>query len=323
MKKINLLIILLSLTWVVQDLSAQQEAMYSHYMFTQISQNPAFAGNVKAIDVTAIVHQQWMGFNDSQGNHVAPETNSIAVHAPVDILHGGVGLVINQDKLGYWKEFSMKLMYAYRKNAGIGNIGIGAYVGVINGFMDVASLKAEGGNIIDVNDPVLVNILGDKGDMLFDMGLGVHYQVPGRWYAGLSTTRILPSSSPQDELAYELRRHYFLSGGYEYTLPFNPAYTLMPSALLKTDLGSFQFTFSGLVKYNKKLWGGVSYSTIKVFDPLSVLLGMQIKDIRFGYSYGIPTSVVGSSGTHEIFIGYRFNLDFERPVGSYRNTRYF
>ncbi len=326
LKKTKRFIVLFLFTFTffgIQNADAQQEAMYSHYMFNQIAQNPAYAGSVKAIDATAIVHQQWVGFVDSQGNHVAPETQTISVSAPISFLHGGAGLVIHQDKLGYQKEISMKLMYSYRKNMGIGNIAGGAYVGLINGYFDAAALISEGGELIDANDPALVNILGEKGDMLFDFGLGVHYQVPGRYYAGISLTRIPQSSSPQDMLAYKMKMHTFISGGYEYTLPTYPSYTIKPSVLIKSDFGRAQISFTGLVEYNKKMWGGVSYSTIKVFDPINVLLGMQIKDIRIGYSYGLPTSKIGSSGTHEIFIGYRFNLDFERPEGSYHNTRYF
>jgi type IX secretion system PorP/SprF family membrane protein len=323
MKKL-LILVILTISFVGgKHIFAQQEAMYSHFMFNQVIQNPAYAGNVKAIDITGVVHQQWIGFTDSQGNHVAPETNTIAIHAPLDLIHGGLGLVIDQDNEAYFKRFSVKLLYSYRKNVGIGNIGIGAYVGVINAFEDVASLKTEGGNIIDQNDPVLENILNDKGDMLLDMGFGVHYQVPGKYYVGLSTTRIPQSSSPEEELAYKTRRHYFLSGGYEYTLPFKPEYTLKPSLLIKTDFGSVQATFAGMLEYNKKIWGGVSYSTFMTSDPINIMMGMYIKDIRVGYSYGLPTSVIGSNGTHEVFIGYRFNLDFERSVGSYHNTRYF
>jgi len=79
---------------------------------------------------------------------------------------------------------------------------------------------------------------------------------------------------------------------------------------------------AALLKYNNKVWGGVSYSAIRNMDPISVLVGMRIKDVRVGYAYTIPTSKIGSSGSHEIMIGYCFKLNFDRGRRSYKNTRF-
>jgi hypothetical protein len=74
--------------------------------------------------------------------------------------------------------------------------------------------------------------------------------------------------------------------------------------------------------YNNKVWGGVSYSTLRVLDPLSVFLGLSIKDIRIGYAYTVPTSAIGSSGSHEIMVGYCFKINLDKGRRSYRNTRF-
>jgi hypothetical protein len=57
-------------------------------------------------------------------------------------------------------------------------------------------------------------------------------------------------------------------------------------------------------------------------DPFSVLLGLSIKDLMIGYAYTIPTSAIGSSGSHEVMIGYSFKIDMDKGRRSYRNTRF-
>jgi len=73
------------------------------------------------------------------------------------------------------------------------------------------------------------------------------------------------------------------------------------------------------VKYNNKVWGGVTY---RFNDAIGILLGMTIKDVNVGYSYDIPTSRLGSTGSHEIMVKYCFKLEREKPRSSYRNTRF-
>jgi len=57
-------------------------------------------------------------------------------------------------------------------------------------------------------------------------------------------------------------------------------------------------------------------------DPVSVLVGVKIKDVRVGYAYTVPTSKIGSSGSHEVMVGYCFKLNFDKGRNSYKNTRF-
>jgi hypothetical protein len=57
-------------------------------------------------------------------------------------------------------------------------------------------------------------------------------------------------------------------------------------------------------------------------DPISAIIGLQIKDLKIGYAYTIPTSEIGSSGSHEVMIGYCFKLNFDKGRRSYKNTRF-
>lgn len=291
---------------------AQQEQHNAHNMFNQLSYNPAFAGSVGAICATGIVRQQWVGFDG------APETYSINIHSPLNIVHGGIGASIYQDQLGPQKEIGVKLMYAYRTDLGMGNLGIGASIGFINGSVDFSQFIV-GETVIDAGDPVLSE-QQEVSDMILDFGFGVHYVVPEKFYVALSTTRI--SEQRSETLKYQTKRHYYLNAGYEFAFPNNPSFVLEPSVLIKTDGVKTQYDIAGLLKYNNKVWGGVSYSALRNVDPISVLLGLKIKDVRLGYAYTIPTSKIGSSGSHEVMVNYCFKLNFDKGRRSYKNTRY-
>ena len=305
-----------ALLFAFAPLHAQQEQHNAHNMFNQVSYNPGFTGSIGGICATGLVRQQWVGFKDEAGNNVAPQSYSVNIHSPLNILHGGIGASIYQDQLGFQKEIGVKLLYAYRKDIGMGNLGVGVQVGFINGSIDFASL-IEGAR--DAGDQLLEG-KGDESDMLLDFGFGVHYFVPEKFYVGVSTTRI--SEQQSTTLSYNTTRHYYFNAGYEFAFPGNSSYVLEPSILIKSDLVKTQYDIATLLKYNNRVWGGVSYSAIRNMDPFSVLLGLKIKDVRVGYAYTIPTSKIGSSGSHEIMIGYCFKVSFDRGRESYKNTRF-
>lgn len=311
MKIIFRLFFIALLLGIFLRVSAQQEQHNAHNMFNQLSYNPAFAGSIGAICATGLMRQQWVGFDG------APETYSINIQSPVNILHGGVGADIYQDQLGPQKEIGVKLMYAYRTDLGMGNLGIGASVGFINGTIDFSQFVV--GETIKDEDPLLSGG-SEQSDMMLDFGFGIHYFVPDKFYVAISATRL--SEQHSATLNYTEKRHYYFNAGYEFAFPRNPSFVIEPSILIKSDGVKTQYDIAGLLKYNNKVWGGVSYSAIRVMDPLSVLVGVKIKDIRLGYAYTIPTSEIGSSGSHEVMVGYCFKLNFDKGRRSYKNTRF-
>jgi type IX secretion system PorP/SprF family membrane protein len=116
-----------------------------------------------------------------------------------------------------------------------------------------------------------------------------------------------------------LKRHFYATAGYDLVFPSNPSYIITPSIFIKTDGVSAQYDFNGLVKYNNKIWGGVTY---RLNDAFGILLGTTVKEVNIGYAYDIPTSRLGSAGSHEIMVKYCFKLEREKTRSSYRNTRF-
>lgn len=315
---LNRIIFLFSILFVSVATMGQQAPQFSHNMFNHMGFNPGFAGLSNAISVTGLARQQWVGFKDAEGNRVSPETYLFAVDATVPLLRGGIGGSVMQDKLGFYTINDVRLGYSYHRQMGDARLGIGLQVNFINSVLDAGKFLA-----VDETDPILRNLTGSEAsNMMFDLNLGLFYQVPGQYYLGISSTRLLESSKEFNDAAgayINFRRHYFLSGGYQFTLSGNSAYEFMPSVFIKSDGASLQYDFNTLVMYRQRVWGGLSY---RPQDAIVLMLGATLNELRIGYSFDVPLSAVGASGSHEIMINYNFKLELEQIRKSFRNTRH-
>jgi type IX secretion system PorP/SprF family membrane protein len=295
---------------------AQQEPQFTQNMFNYSDVNPGHYGLSDGICVTGILREQWLGFKDEEGNKVNPQTFLIGADAPIRILRGGVGLNIVQDKYGFFTDMAVKLGYAYHLNIGNGILGIGVNAQFLNKTLDFSKFIQ-----IDDGDPLLSG-QSSKGVVITDMSAGVFLKKPN-YYISLSSTQLLESKKDlggaEGVGTYTLRRHYYAGGGYTISSPAFPAFTLTPSIFVKSDGSTIQADFNGMVTYNKKVWGGVSY---RLTDAVALMVGMNMKEIEFGYAYDIPTSRVGATGSHEIMLRYIFKIEREKARTGYRNTRY-
>src|ERR1700753_2312512 len=99
MKKVLLFILILVNTLAF----AQQDPMFTHYMYNTLWLNPAYAGTRDALTITGINRSQWVGYDG------APLDQSITLHTP--ILNGkmGLGLSLVNDKIGPSKNTSIAI----------------------------------------------------------------------------------------------------------------------------------------------------------------------------------------------------------------------
>lgn len=315
---------------------AQQEAQFSQYMFNTMAINPGYAGSNGAICLNTFARQQWAGFKDPDGSSTAPQTFLFSIDAPIKFLHGGLGAVISSDKAGFEKNTNFRLAYAYRLNLGAGFLGIGVEAAFLDKKIDFSKFRT--GDEEDregAKDPVLVSGKAKGSDFFTDFAFGIYYNVPGKFYVGISALNLseptgfawkaTDANSPvQNGNAVQLKRTYFATGGYEYIFPSNPSFEFNPSFLIKTDFVSAQYDIAALLKYDNKFWGGLSY---RVQDAVTLLIGLNWSNFKFGYSYDITTSKLGgsgkSNGSHELFLRYCFKITIPTYVKSYKNTRYF
>ncbi|MCP4553167.1 MAG: type IX secretion system membrane protein PorP/SprF [Bacteroidetes bacterium] len=316
-RRLLLLLLLLSLFSITQ---AQQGYMFSQNMFTHMTVNPAYSAINESICATSISRLQWAGLRDMEGNSIAPETYVASVSIPSSLLNGGLGVNIIQDQLGFFKDISVNLGYAYRVELIEGIIGIGSQIMLTNRNIDFNKFVA-----IDGNDPVLSSVGGNSSSLLLDLGLGIFYTIPDKYYLGASILNLLETKGRTFAEGSTgepvLDRTIYLSGGFDMISPNHPEYHFKPSVLVKSNFVSTQISISGLLEYNKKFWGGVTYN-MQTADALAFLLGVQYKNLKVGYAYDLPLSSINPAGSHELIIGYCFNIEFDKEKESYRNTRF-
>jgi type IX secretion system PorP/SprF family membrane protein len=282
-------------------------------MFNNMAFNPGYAGSSEGICVTGLTRQQWIGFKDDDGSNVAPQTYFLTIDSPLKFLHGALSGFISQDKIAQYSNTNVKIGYAYKADIGPGNFSAGLQVGFMNTKMDFSKFNPN-----QEGDPVLTE-KSEQSDFVIDLALGLFYKVPDKYYIGLSADQLLQTKEPQT--SYQLRRHYYLTGGYYYLLPNHPVFEIQPSALIEYDGAVVQFNLGALVEYNKKIWGGLEY---RFQDAVAILAGMNFKSFRVGISYDIATSSITrySYGGVEVMLNYCFKLKTEKFRKSYKNTRF-
>ena len=128
---------------------AQQEPQFTQYMFVPMAYNPAVAGTSGNISATALLREQWVGFKDMEGTRVSPRTFFLSVDAPLRILHGGIGAVIINDKLGYEQNIGFRLSYAYIMDFRSGELSFGPQIGLLDKSIDFSKL------FVHIHNPVV------------------------------------------------------------------------------------------------------------------------------------------------------------------------
>ncbi|MBP3763101.1 MAG: type IX secretion system membrane protein PorP/SprF [Bacteroidales bacterium] len=315
--------------------NAQNEGQYTHFMYNRLSYNPAYAGSSGAIAFTLLYNNQWMGLDlQAPAPGVDPGKTPVnylfSFDMPVSFLHGGLGVTLNSEAIGYRSNTTVNVDYAFRIYWGPGSLSAGVEANLYNFSFNSSNLYGSSAFSGDPTNPLsgtrdpLVDGQ-DVSQFIFDVSTGLYYQVPGLYYLGLSVKNLLGSKI--DQLGWQNARTLYLMGGYEYTFPFNPSLKLKPSALVKSaDFSVFQAEAAVLVDYENAFWGGLGY---RLGDAFTFLAGLNWKWFRLGVAYDLTTSKLGTFksgrtfGTAEIFLSGSFRIEVPRrnPTVS-RNTRY-
>jgi type IX secretion system PorP/SprF family membrane protein len=296
---------------------AQQDPQFSFNRYTQLTVNPGFAGNDGLTSGTILNRYQWDGFKG------APKTLVFSAGTATNLfgLNSGVGLNVISDELGFLKNISVNLNYAYRMKTSLGDLGIGLGVGIYN----MAIVLGDGGWYIPVvpyfdttSDDGIPQ--ADASQIALDLNFGL-YLKSNDYFAGISATHLNEPTILFDETARAyLARHYYLCAGYNIKLT-NPLFELQPAIFVKTDGAAMQSDFTVDLVYKKKFSGGLNY---RLDDAISILVGLEMNNgLRIGYAYDIITSAIAgySGGSHEFYLNYSFDFGKNRNK-KYKSVRY-
>jgi type IX secretion system PorP/SprF family membrane protein len=182
------------------------------------------------------------------------------------------------------------------------------------------SLDTDRINPEDKNDPFLQTLQRGSSSMNFDAGVGAYYYLPNKFYVGLSAMQLMATKAryKTDYVVYQDALSINLLSGYMFSFTYRPEWQFEPSTLMSFSKGIYQMDLNFLVRYNKKVWGGVGY---RINDAIIAMIGFKVYDFKLGYSYDISTTPMRNGGTHEISLQYFFKMDFSQSK-SYRNVRY-
>lgn len=285
---------------------AQQDPQFSQNMFNRLFVNPASAGSNEAICASLLYRAQWVSFDG------APKSGVLGIEAPLLNNKVGVGLSVLTDRIGFENTLQGKLAGNYKFDVGGGKLAIGVDFDYMQHEID-GNFKAPDQS---ANDPAIPK--SAVSGSAFDLGGGLFYNSE-KLYVGLSATHLLESAVELDDFKKEYKRHFY--GMIGYTIDLTPMVALKPMVFVKNVTDNTTFDVNLNAHFNDRFWVGVSYRNE---DAIVGLLGLNITEkLRLGYSYDFTTSDVKdySDGTHEIMLGYCFNVKKRVPV-SIRNVRF-
>ena len=266
-----------------------------------------------------LYRQQWAGFVDTEGNAIAPQTFLLTGDMPFRVLHGGLGLSVMQDHIGFENNINVGLGYSFHLDLAGGTLGIGVAGSLLNRTVDFSNLKPN-----NPNDPILSG-LGETSDMLFDFNVGLFWQVPESFYVGLSVVNVLQTvgkaldDNSTSSASFTTDRTFYALVGYPFQFEDLPMFSFVPSVSVMSNLSSTQFNASAKIIYNNLFSLGVNY---RPQESVGLMVGLVIKDIIIGYAYDINTMGLGVPGSHEVALSYCFKLDLDKTPRDYRSVRY-
>ena len=285
---------------------AQQQVMFTQYMFNGLVLNPAYAGSHESVSVTALSRIQWVGIDG------APKTQTFSIHSPVPNKNIGLGAFFVSDNIGVTTQNNFFLSYAYRIKMNRSTLSFG-----LQGGMSDTKVSYDELGVLDSN------LSGTESTFNPNFGAGVYFLTDG-FYAGASIPFILNNKSEGEgnsltsDINAEQVQHYYFTSGAIFNL--SPMIKLKPSVLVKAVSGSpVGLDLNANVLFDDKIWLGVSYRS---FDSIDLLMELQLnQQMRLGYAYDITVSDLkqANSGSHEIMLNYRFVFSKSKVI----TPRYF
>ena len=269
-------------------LRAQQDPLYSQYMFNMLAINPAYTGIYDHFNASLLSRYQW---NRLPGS---PATNTLT--ANTSLLGGKVGLgaIILKDQLGVNKNTEGHITYSYKIATPYYALSFGLQTGFVNYRYDYSEL-----NLRYVDDPSFMPGLDNATRINF--GAGVAFK-NDRMFAGISVPRIL-NNSYDDGISNSTRyeRHYYVTGAY--LLDVKRGLQFKPMMLLRVvDNAPTSLDIHGSLLFNNKLWTGLytrNFNSFGVMFQYELLLKYKV-----GYSFEIPgpNFIANNLLTHEFML---------------------
>lgn len=317
--KTSLALLLLLLGGAHQTAHAQQDKMFSQYMFNMLALNPAYAGSRDVLSLSALYRNQWSGLAG------APQTATFSADMPLNNQRVGLGLQLYGDKAGVIQEAGGFASYAFRIRLGQrSTLALGLQAGASSYQANLTEVKTSPDGQLD---PAFASNISR---VLPNFGTGV-YLSSDRGYVSVSAPRLIKNKLSEynvGELRSVQARQAYVAAGFVVGL--GASVKLKPSLLVKYAEGA-PLGFDG----NLNVWLGdrvsvgasvrknqfSSWSQYRT-DALVGILELQVTDqFRFGYAYDRTMNGLQSvaPSSHEVMLRYELGFGKNRIL----TPRYF
>jgi type IX secretion system PorP/SprF family membrane protein len=288
-------------------LRAQQDAMFTHYMYNTLWLNPAYAGTRDAFTVTGLHRSQWVGFDG------APIDQTLTLHTPLFNGKAGIGLSVLNDKIGPTKSTIIALDLAYHiKLNKKSKLSFG-----LKGLVDLYSNKVSALKLDQQNDAAFSQ---NFNRTLPNAGFGIYYHRE-RFYVGVSTPKLMENKLGGElSAASKEQRHFFFIMGT--VIPLSTEVKLKPTCFVKATAGTpVEGDITASFLFRDRFSIGAMYRT---GDAVGALIGYSFTEqFTVGYSFDwsmANTTGKYNSGSHEIML--RYDL-ISKSKAKIKSPRYF
>ncbi len=280
---------------------AQQDALFSQYMFNKLAVNPAYAGSRELLSADLLYRYQWVNIDG------APKTISASIHTPLVNPHLALGVNITNDKIGPMSTTGAMGTFAYRIIFPKSKLSFGLQAGFKNSGIIYNDLKA-----YNTSDPLLLYQDEMTKKLVPDASFGVYYYSE-KFYAGISSRELLQNQtlvvkdSAGNAQFTKLLKHFYGMAGV--AIPMGENVVFRPSILAKyVQNAPPQLDINASFLFANTLWLGASYRTEKAVSFITEINIAQ--NFRIGYSYDIWLNElkVYNKGSHEIRLSFDFNV---------------
>ncbi|MBT4931191.1 MAG: PorP/SprF family type IX secretion system membrane protein [Flavobacteriales bacterium] len=323
-------IVSILIAMLVVNVASAQDPQFSQFYSAPMYLNPGFAGNTVQARGVMNYRNQWPSMPRKFVSFAASYDYNL------DQLNSGIALAFQQDRAGSaglrYSNVAVHYSYTLRLSRTFA-IKPGMYFSYT--FRDINQSELVFGDQLIYDNPTSAS----QGRFTLepvrypDIGTGaIAYQK--RWWGGVAFHHINQPNQSLISLESRLPMRLTVHGGYNLILSRNIKRKEISSATVvghyKSQRKWDQFDFGVYYRY-KVITAGAYYRNLVIkrngyaqpnHDAFILLLGIEYKNLGFGYSYDITTSklITNSGGAHELSLVWELASD--RKKRKRRRSRY-
>jgi len=303
----NFKIILTVLVMVLVNFCKAQDALFTQFYANPVYLNPAFAGSEHCSRICINYRNQWPNLS---GTYV---TSSASYDQHVNSMHGGIGLLVVSDDQakGTLKTTTASFVYSYYTRVTREfSIKMALQATYFQKSLDRAKLNF--GDMIDPRRGFVWNtneIIPAQTKSNADFSAGI-LGYSKSYYFGFAANHL---TQPDEGLlgVSKLPAKFTVHGGAMIQLEQRGDSYLSPNVLFQQQAKFSQLNL-GLYYMKGVFVAGLWYRNE---DAVIALIGLQGKQIKFGYSYDVTISKLAgnTAGSHELSLQIQFNCKKGKP----------